>query len=349
MSPFPRTFVSLCSSFLLLLAFAGAEPVPVKVAVVTTFENGADTGDKPGEFQFWAEREKWREKINVPGVDHPVYSDGNGLIGVVSGTTGRVTAQIMALVLSGRFDFSKTYWVINGIAGADPADAPLGSAAWARYVIDGDIAYEIDSREADPKWPYAIIAIGAKQPGEKPERQDWDPAAMKWKLNSGLVAWAYNLTKDVEIPDSDEMKNLRAAYKGYPNAQKSPFVMLGDSLGSSRYWHGTALTQWANDWTRIWTGGEGNYVMTNMEDHGICEGLTRLTKMGKADFQRVLFLRTASNFCMQPADLSVNESMHAEYAGRTPSLEAAYRVGSKVVHALLANWDKYSTEIPKQP
>jgi purine nucleoside permease len=29
-----------------------------KVVVVTMFEAGADTGDQPGEFQFWVEREK---------------------------------------------------------------------------------------------------------------------------------------------------------------------------------------------------------------------------------------------------------------------------------------------------
>jgi len=27
--------------------------IPVKVVVVTMFERGADTGDEPGEFQYW--------------------------------------------------------------------------------------------------------------------------------------------------------------------------------------------------------------------------------------------------------------------------------------------------------
>jgi hypothetical protein len=31
-------------------------PIPVRVVVVTTFEPGEDTGDVPGEFQFWVER-----------------------------------------------------------------------------------------------------------------------------------------------------------------------------------------------------------------------------------------------------------------------------------------------------
>lgn len=130
-----------------------AKPMEVRVVVVSTFETGADTGDKPGEFQFWVEREKLDQSLTVPGVAHPVLTNGSGLLGVVSGTTVRSSNQIMALCLDPRFDFSKAYWLINGIAGVDPADASLGSAAWSRFVIDGDIAYEIDSREADPKWP----------------------------------------------------------------------------------------------------------------------------------------------------------------------------------------------------
>src|SRR5580704_18656106 len=108
---FALLLVPLCA------ANAFADPIPVKVAVVVTFEVGADRGDTPGEFQNWVERENWVQKIDVPGVDHPVLTDGNGTIGVVSGATVRASNQIMALVMSGQFDFSRTYWVMNGIAG----------------------------------------------------------------------------------------------------------------------------------------------------------------------------------------------------------------------------------------
>jgi purine nucleoside permease len=37
-----------------------------------------------------------------------------------------------------------------------------------------------------------------------------------------------------------------------------PFVLKGDNLGSSTYWHGKIMTQWANDWVKMWTGGKGN-------------------------------------------------------------------------------------------
>jgi purine nucleoside permease len=318
-----------------------SDPMPVKVAVVVTFEVGADTGDVPGEFQFWAEREKWPQRITVPGLDHPVLTDGKGTIGVVGGTTARAQSQIMALVLSGQFDFSRTYWLINGIAGVDPADASIGSAAWSRYVIDGDVAYEIDSREADPSWPYAIIPIGSKMPNQVPKREGWEPDKMAYRLNPALVAWAFALTKDTAIPDTPKMAAYRALYTGYPQAQRPPFVLIGDSFGSCRYWHGKAMTQWANDWTRLWTAGKGNFVMTDMEDQGFASALRRLDGMGRVDFQRVMVLRTGSNYCMQAPGMSVNDSLHNEYTGYIASLEAAYRTGSTVVHELVRNWDTY--------
>jgi purine nucleoside permease len=39
---------------------AGAQDqrIPVKVVVVAMFELGADTGDRPGELQYWVERKK---------------------------------------------------------------------------------------------------------------------------------------------------------------------------------------------------------------------------------------------------------------------------------------------------
>ena len=138
------------------------------------------------------------------------------------------------------------------------------------------------------------------------------------------------------------MKPLRAAYASFPNATRSPFVMIGDSFGSCRYWHGPAMTRWANDWSKLHTGGKANYVMTDMEDQGIANALSRLSVQKRVDWNRVMFLRTASNYCTPPDATGVTESMLAEYEGLIPALESAYRIGSKVVHTLLGDWDRYS-------
>jgi purine nucleoside permease len=323
-----------------------AKPIQPKVVVVATFEVGADTGDKPGEFQYWAEREQLTGTIEVPGLDHPVRFNANGVYGVVSGTTVRAGNQIMALCLDPRFDFSKTYWIINGIAGVNPLVASEGSAAWARHVIDGDIAYEIDSRESPSDWPYGIMAIGNKSPKEKPVIPEWAPKPMQWALNPSLVAWAFELTKNVVLSDSPEAAAHRALYVTFAEARKKPQVLIGDSFASCRYWHGATMQRWADDWTKLYTDGTGICAMSNMEDHGLANALTRLTAMHRVDFQRVLFLRTGSNFSMPPEGQSAAASMVADYAGELPALEAAYRVGSPVVHALIKGWSQFQGATP---
>ena len=51
-----------CLIFLFLLVpsvtAAAPRPIPVKVVVVAMFESGADTGDEPGELQYWVERDR---------------------------------------------------------------------------------------------------------------------------------------------------------------------------------------------------------------------------------------------------------------------------------------------------
>ena len=342
-----RTLVSLLTLGSLAAARGAAEvPMEVKVVVITTFEVGADTGDKPGEFQYWVEREHLDQTIKVPGMDHVVRTDGHGLLGVVSGTTSRSGLQLQALALDPRFDFSHAYWILAGIAGVDPADASIGSAAWARYVIDGDIAYEVDPREAAPDWPYGIMVIGADRPNRTAPPQGWEPEKMCYPLNPALVARAFELTKEVPLLDTPEMQKYRATYVGFPNAQRPPFVLLGEVLGSNRYWHGARMTEWANDWVALWTEGRGNFVMTAMEDQGVAAALMNLSRAGKADFQRVLFLRTASNYCMPAPKQGVVDSLVAEYAGGIPAFEAEWRVGRVMVHEILDHWDKYGPKAP---
>jgi purine nucleoside permease len=324
----------------------GADPMRPKVVVVATFEIGADTGDKPGEFQFWVERERLTESLAVPGVDRPLRYNAEGVLGVVSGTTARAGQQIMALALDPRFDFSRSYWLVNGIAGVNPAVASEGSAAWAQHVIDGDIAYEIDPREAPPDWPYGIMALGNRSPLEAPKIPDWAPKPMSWTLNPSLVAWAYSLTKDVPLGDSPAARAHREPYGSFPEALRPPRVILGDSFGSNRYWHGARMQRWAEDWTRLYTKGAGTCAMTNMEDHGLAAALERLAAMGRVDFSRVLFLRTGSNFSQPPEGRSAAESMVAEYPGMIPALEAAHRVGSVVVRELVRNWPRHSERTP---
>jgi purine nucleoside permease len=345
--------VSLTCLFLASLALAQTPaPTPIKVVIVTTFENGADTGDKPGEFQFWVEREHLDRTLPFPGGVHPLRTNASGdTLGIVTGMTiGPSAASIMALGLDPRFDLTHAYWLLAGIAGVDPNVASVGSAAWARWIVT-DIRQEMDPREAPSDWPYGILAIGALRAAQPPDpARSWGTEPRAYALNPALADWAFNLTKDtpLQIPviDTPEVKAFRATYTGFPNAQRPPFVLQGDTLSSDSYWHGVILNHWAEDWVRIHTHGRGRFTMTAMEDSGIAEALTRLDRMHRADFRRFLDLRTASNYSEQAPGHSAAESITAPYIGGIPALEAAYRVGSPVVHEILAHWDHYKDHLP---
>ncbi len=323
-------------------------PIPIKVVVLAMYEIGESTGDVPGELQFWVERYPGLEPIEFPMGMREAYVNQDGvLVALTGGGLTHAATTVTALGLDPRFDFRESYWLIAGIAGVDPADAGLGTAAWARYVVDGDLLKEIDAREIPADWPYGMIPLGAKEPNSL--GGGWSVDNIVFTLNPELVQWAYELTREHPVADTPALAEFRAQFEGFPEAQKPPQVILGDSLVSSTYWHGELMNQWANDWVKLHTGGEGNFVMTNMEDTGTLTALRRLADAGRADMGRVLVLRTASNFSRPPPGQDVAWSTTAEYPdnGR-PALEAAYQVGRRVVDALLAKGEsgREEAEVP---
>ena len=91
--------------------------------------------------------------------------------------------------------------------------------------------------------------------------------------------------------------------------------------------------------------------MSGMEDTGSYQAMLYLDKAGKADSSRFMVLRTASNYSMQPPNLSAAQNLSAEsgedgFAGLLASVESAYTVGSKVVDTIVANWAQYKTQMP---
>ena len=95
-------------------------------------------------------------------------ADGS-VIGIVTGVGNtNAAATIMALGLDPRFDLSRSYWLVAGIAGLDPADASVGSAVWADYVVEGDLGHEIDAREIPADWKTGYIPLRKKKPYELP-------------------------------------------------------------------------------------------------------------------------------------------------------------------------------------
>ena len=86
-----------------------------------------------------------------------------------------------------------------------------------------------------------------------------------------------------------------------------------------------------------------------MEDTGTMQALTALARAGRVDLDRVLILRTTSNFTTQHQGISAAESLAGEgqnYSAFRPAVEAACVVGSAVVNEIVDHWDIYG---PKSP
>lgn len=345
-----RSGVLTLAFFLLthaLFAATDPAPIPIKVVVVAMYEQGADTGDVPGEFQYWVEREHLDHILPFPAGYHDLRMNDQGVLGILTGVaTARAAASIMALGLDPRFDLSHAYWVVAGIAGGDPADVSLGSAVWVRNIVEGDIAHEIDAREIPSDWPTGYVPLGKSTPYEEPAEVQ---PGMVYTLNPRLTDWAFALTKSTALADTATLRERRSHFP-QAAAQRPPFVTSGDEVSAGTFWHGKKMDEWANRWDSYYTAGKGNFIVTGMEDSGTLQSLTFLAHAKRVDLDRVLVLRTISNYDQQPAGLSATESLAAQkiskYGAYLPSLEAAYAVGHPVVDELVTHWDHYRDKLP---
>jgi purine nucleoside permease len=327
------------------------KPLEIKVVVINMFEVGADIGDAPGEYQYWVEREHLDTVLPFPAGYHDLrLNEKNGVLGVLTGVgTARTAATIMALGLDPRFDLTHAYFLVAGIGGLDPRMGSLGSAVWSDYIVDGDLAHEIDAREIPKDWSTGYVPLGKSAPYEQPRTARFGDDGNVYHLNTSLVDWAFALTKDTALPDTPAMATRRQQYSEEA-AHRPPFVLRGDNLSASTFWHGKLLNQWARDWVKYQTDGHGTYAICGMEDTGTLQSLTWLSRAHKLDVSRVLVLRTASNFDQQrpgaTAAESLGETKVRQYSAYLPALDSAYRVGHLVVDNLIANWEQTRDHIP---
>ena len=351
---------AVCGSLAIGCVHAWAQTGPTqvirpKVVVVTYFEIGADSGDRPGELQYWVERDHLNRAISVPGMTHPVRANASGTEIAVTIGPGNIRpgVNLMALGADARFDLRQSYWLINGIAGISPADGTIGDAVWTDFVVNGDLAKEIDPREAPANWPDGFMSLDGVSPKD-PKSPAWEDDVRSWtgaeahanrrgnvvRMNLTLMRWAYGLTKDMPLHEDAAMKALRKRYAGKPGTSAGPRVEIGANLATEVFWHGAKMDAWAHRWVAFETDGVAHLGTTAMNDAGTMLALEALTEQGKADWNRALLLRTASNFDMPPPGVTAAANLaterHGGYTGYLPALEAAYDVGHRVV----AEWLK---------
>jgi len=332
---------------------APAKPIEVRAVICTTWEYEKDGKDLFGELKAWKERSPLTETLPFPGGNHALHYDPKThVLAVVTGMgSSRGAASVTALGYDPRFDLSRAYWLVPGTAGVDPKMASSGSVAWARWIVDGDYATEIDIRDVPAGWTTGMIPFGRTEPFQLPAPPAQSAMAnMAYPLNVKLVDWAYGLSKDVKLADGPELVERRKLYSG--EGAREPFVLRGDTLTSVRFTYGGRRTDFARRWVDYWTGGKGVYTMGDMEDSGILQGLTQLAGAGKIDLNRVMVLRAGDGYTLPPPGVTPLQQLNAGAKSGPPgmheALENLYRAGSPVMRYLVDNWATTRDKVPGQ-
>lgn len=333
------------------LAATAKAPIEVRVVIVTTWEVEKNGQDVSGELHAWLT--KWPLKTAIPfpvGVRPLQYDPHRHVLAITTGmATARAAASIMALGLDPRFDLRHAYWIVAGTAGVDPKVASAGSAAWARWVVDGDLIQELDPRDMPADWPTGVVPYGRSAPYQTPAPPaQSEDANVAYALNPGLVDWAYARTRDLKLPDDPLLTRLRAPYAGQGGLP--PFVLEGEGLMSARTWYGDKLNDWAQRWVPYWTGGQGVFAMSADEDTGVMQALTFLAKGGRARLDRVLILRAASDYTVAPPGMTAAAFLAKENSDGFPAtpeaLDNLYAVASPIARALADDWARTRDVVP---
>jgi len=288
------------------------------------FKAGDRPGASPGEGQLWLEGEELDQVSEGPGSYSPLYCNAaRDHCPVITGMgKANAAATIMAVGLSDQVDLTKAYILVAGIAGIQPDDGTIGTAAWAEWVVDGDLAHEIEFYEMPANWSYPYFHLGCDEPCCD---DGWTTGTEVYHLNPTLTEWAYLLSRDVKLVDSEKGRSYRLNFPEGTAARRAPFVTKGDILTSDTYWQGKMLSDWAEWWTKQFTGGQGNYCVaaTAMEDTGTLTALFRLAAAGRIDLNRVMILRTASDFDQPYPGQTTLQSLQADSGGYMPAIQNA--------------------------
>ncbi|CCU99048.1 unnamed protein product [Malassezia sympodialis ATCC 42132] len=191
-----------------------------------------------------------------------------------------------------RFNLTQTYFIVNGIAGINPAMGTIGSVGFPKFAVQFGLQYGLDAREIPSNWTDSFWNYGTSQPGEYP---GWLYGTEVFGLNTGLLDKVFPIATQVQLNDTQLAMDQRAAYS-QPPARSPPAVFHGDVMTSDLYFTGAKFGDMASNLTYTLTNGTGAYALTAQEDNAVLETLVRAHKAGVADYGRTILYRSASDF-----------------------------------------------------
>jgi purine nucleoside permease len=311
------------------MAAGAAPPRPVKVMLITAFSQ---------ESAVWIDKLQLDQAIDVPGLSpaYPAVRCNGDAVCQITTDRGKAnaSASIAALVFSGLFDLRQTYFIVTGVASVDPARGTTGTAAWSHYLVDADLAWELDTRELPAGWTSGHLGINMKAPGEKPPLHY---GTEMYRLDEALLEKALALSRDVVLADTPGARAYRARYPDAP-ANQAPRVTQCDTLTANTRYHGKLLGERAHDWFKLLTDAQGSYCMAAQEDNAIYTALRRGAEAGLLDDRRVAVLRAAANFDRPAPGQTPLASLEADAGGLAPALQNLYLAANPLVQDIVHRW-----------
>ncbi|CAK7264622.1 hypothetical protein SEPCBS57363_001169 [Sporothrix epigloea] len=263
-------------------------------------------------------------------------------------TTGEseinAASTVMAAMLSGKFDFRHTYFLIAGIAGVNPKHGALGSVALAQYTVQVALQYEFDAREMPEGWSTGYFGYKTTAPDVEPGNAYGTEV---FELSSTLRDLAFGFASKANLSVDPIASAYGKRYAGFEPASlfaaatHPPSVVKCDTATSDVYYSGKLLGEAFEDVIDVWTNGTGKYCMTAQEDSAVLEVLVRVAIEGFVDFSRVILMRTGSDYDRPPPNMTAFENLRvAKPNGYGIAVENIYLAGVEIVRGILKDWHR---------
>ncbi|KAF9075365.1 purine nucleoside permease [Rhodocollybia butyracea] len=319
-------------------ATTGVKKIQPKVFIIDMFLPEGEAWYNIPEFNVL------EQNITIPGFS-PLYPDAHctedgSICQVITGEAEiNAASTLSALVYSGVFDLTTTYFLIAGIAGINPKVATIGDVTFARFAVQVALQYEIDAREIPADFPTGYVPQGAVVPNQYPaELYGTEVFELNVALRTAAVAFANKAT----LYDTAATQAARKLYAYDPAfagpSSSGPSVVECDSATSDVYFSGALLGEAFENTTTLFTNGLGVYCTTQQEDNATLEVLLRATLAGLTDFSRIILMRTASDFDRPYEGQTAVANLFGDTPAFEPSVQNIYLAGVQVVEGIVSGW-----------
>jgi len=301
------------------------------------FTNEAEVWYNIPEFNVLA------KNITVPGLS-PLFQQihctaDEEICQLVTGESEiNAASSVSALIYSGLFNLTSTYFMIAGIAGVNPIVATTGSVTFARYAVQVGLQFEIDAREIPSDFPTGYFPQGTTAPGQFPNTIYGTEV---FEVNENLRQAAFKLAQTAipDLNDTAEAQANRALYASFGDANtKPPTVVLCDTATSDTFWSGDDLAAAFENTTQLFTNGSATYCTTQQEDSATLNALMRGALFKLVDFSRIIVMRSASDFDRPAPNVTAIANLLGDAPGFEPSVLNLHIAGVKVVTGITKGW-----------